>query len=301
MKEIKKTFIALLIVLPFISLSQSKIGVIKDKDGFTNIRIERNNKSQIIGKVFDKEFFTYFENQESSWWLIETVKGQFGYIHKSRVLFFQDGYVQNGKLTNKKIRVTEKNENLQQVIIKIIQLRPSENFYDLSCRVLIRTIKENKRIDEINYGNINPVGSSFGIAFSKNQKKENLFIASKFGDYDGKIIIINKNGEIQSFQGGQYFVTNNGEYLVSNWSSDLSGLTIYDLTKKEICLNKELDFHLGNWYYSDNTYFSPLWNGERELEQTYQIDFDKFQLKKSNLKTNKGNEIKMENQDCYCK
>ena len=263
MTELKKIFIILLIVLPFIGLPQSKIGVIKDKDGFTNIRTDRNNKSQIIGKVLDKEYFAYFENKESSWWLIETVKGQFGYIHKSRVLFIQNGYVQNGKLTNKKVIVTEKNENLQQIVIKLIQLRPAEDFYDFSCRGLIRTIKGNKLINEINYGNIDPVGGSFGLTFSKNQKKENLFIASKFGDYDGKIIIVDENGEIQSFEGGQYFVTNNGKYLVSVWSSDLSGLTIYDLTKKEVCLNKELDFYLGNWYFSNNIYFSPVWNGER--------------------------------------
>ena len=112
---------------------------------------------------------------------------------------------------------------------------------------------------------------------------------------------MNENGKIQSIEGGQYFVTKNGKYLVSDWYSDSSGLTIYDLKNKKVCLNKELDFYLGNWYFSDGIYFSPVWNGEREIEQTYQIDFDDFQLKKSNLKTKEGIEIKMENTDCECK
>lgn len=300
MKELKKIFIIPLIILPFVVLSQSKIGVIKDKDGYTNIRTDRNNRSEIIGKVIDKEYFTYFENKESNWWLIETVKGQFGYVHESRILFVQNGYVQNGKLTNKKVMVTEKIENLQQVVIKIIQLRPSEDSYEFSCRGLIRTIKGNKIINEINYGNIEPVGSSFGLVYSKKQNNKNLFIASKFGDYSGEIIIIDESGKIQNFQGGQYFITKNEKYLVSGWSSDLSGLTIYDLKKKQIRFNNELDFYLGDWYLSDNIYFSPLWNGERELEQTYQIDFDNFQLKKSKLKTNDVGKIKMKNEDCYC-
>ena len=61
MTELKKIFIIPLIILPFVVLSQSKIGVIKDKDGYTNVRTDRNNRSEIIGKVLDKEYFTYFE------------------------------------------------------------------------------------------------------------------------------------------------------------------------------------------------------------------------------------------------
>ena len=146
--------------------SQSKIGVIKDKDGFTNIRSEKNNGSEIIGKILDKEHFTFFENDSSNWWVIETKNGQIGYLHKSRILFVKNGYVQNGKLTNKNVLLTAKNEHLKDVTIKIFQLRPIGNFYDFSCRGLIRTIKTNRLIDEINYGNIGAVGGNFGITFA---------------------------------------------------------------------------------------------------------------------------------------
>lgn len=118
----------------------------------------------------------------------------------------KNGYLQNGQLTNKNVNLVAKDEHLKEVTIKFIQLRPTDDVYDFSCRGLIRTIKANCLIDEINYGNIDPVGSNFGIAFSSNQKKQNLFIASKFGDYDGEIIIIDEDGKIQKFNGGQYFV-----------------------------------------------------------------------------------------------
>jgi len=298
----QKNIIFLLILFQTLAgYSQSKIGVIKDKDGFTNIRTEKNNESEIIGKIFDKEHFTFFENDNSNWWIIETKKGQIGYLHKSRILFVKKGYIQNGKLTNKNVLLTAKDEHIKEVTIKFFQLRPTGDFYDFSCKGLIRTIKTNKLIDEINYGIIDAVGSNFGITFSKNQNNENLFIASKFGDYDGEIIIVDENGKIQSFKGGQYFVTKNGKYLVSEWYSDLSGLTIYDLKNKKICLNKEFDFYLGKWYFSDGIYFSPVWNGGREIEQTYQIDFDNMQLNKSNLKTNEGIKIEIENKDCECR
>lgn len=96
-------------------------------------------------------------------------------------------------------------------------------------------------------------------------------------------------------------MTDNGKYLISTWDSDLSGLTIYDLDKKLVCMNMELDFYLGNWYYANGIYFSPVWNGNKEIDQTYQIDFEDFQLKTSTLKINKGRKIEMANQKCYCK
>lgn len=300
MTKQKHILIIFLLFLTFKGYSQSKIGVIKDKDGFTNIRSDKSNKSEVIGKIIDKEYFTYFEIDNSNWWVIETNNGQIGYLHKSRVSFVKNGYLKNDKLTNKNVNLTAKEEQLKEVTIKFFQLRPTEDFYDFSCRGLVRTIKANCIIDEINYKNIEPVGSNYGITFSSKQEKENIFIASKFGGYDGEIIIINENGIIQKFHGGQYFVTKNGKYLISPWYSDLSGLTIYDLEKKEVCLSEALDFNLGSWYFSDKIYFSPLWNGEKETEQTYQLDFDNFKLKKSNLKTKEGIEIQMKNKYCDC-
>ncbi|UOY07777.1 SH3 domain-containing protein [Muricauda sp. SCSIO 64092] len=301
MTKQKHIFILLILFLTFKGYCQSKIGIIKDKDGFTNIRSDKSNKSEVIGKIFDKEHFTFFENDDSNWWIIETENGQIGYLHKSRVSFVKNGYVQNGKLTNKNVSLSAKDEHFKEVIIKFIQLKPTEEFYDFSCRGLIRTIKANKLIDEINYGNIDPVGSDFGLTFSKNQNRESLFIASKFGDYYGEILIIDENGKIQNFQGGQYFVTENGKYLVSDWSSDLSGLTIYDLEKKQLRFNNELDFYLGHWYFENGVYFSPIWNGEKEIDETYEIDFNRFSLKKSTMKIETGNKIEMTNQNCECK
>ncbi|TRZ43130.1 SH3 domain-containing protein [Robertkochia solimangrovi] len=293
--------IFLVLFLNLTGYSQSKIGVIRDEDGYTNIRSDKSNKSEIIGKIFDKEYFTFFENDDSNWWLIETKKGQIGYLHKSRVSFIQNGYVQNGKLTNKTVSLTVKEEHIKELNIKIVQLSPSENNYDFYCKGLIRTIKGNKLIDEINYGNIDPVGSSFGLTYSLNQNKNHPFIVSKFGDYSGEIIIIQENGKIQRFAGGQYFLTENGKYLVSDWSSDISGLTIYDLEKKEVRLNKELNFYLGKWCISNGVYFAPILDGGKKSDQTYEIDFNDFQLKKSKLKTKEASEIEMINKDCYCK
>jgi hypothetical protein len=297
----KKTLVLLILISNFFGYSQSKIGLINDTDGYVNIRANKTNESEIIGRIIDNEYFTYFEETNSNWWLIESGNGLIGYLHKSRVSFVKKGYFEDGKISNKNIILSVKGSTLNEVYIQVIQLRPEKDFYKFSCKGILRTIKSGKIKDEINYGNIEPVGSSFGITFSKKQKLSDLFIVSKFGDYGGEIIIIDLNGKITSLNGGQYFVTDNERFLVSTWDSDLSGLTIYDLNKKQVCLNKELNNYLGDWYYANGIYFAPLWNGEKESEQTFQLDFESFQLTKSKLKINEGSKIEHTNQNCECK
>lgn len=62
-----------------------KIGVIRDKDGYTNIRKEENSSSEILGKIFENEYFFYKKTKTKNWCEIKTLKGKIGYIHSSRV------------------------------------------------------------------------------------------------------------------------------------------------------------------------------------------------------------------------
>ncbi len=297
----KQTLLLLCVLVTFIAQSQSKIGIINDKDGYVNVRLDKTSKSQILGKIYKDEYFTYFENTNSNWWLIEHKNGEVGYVHKSRITNIQNGYFSNGKLLDKNVMISVRDYFLDLITIKIIQIKPIDGYYEFYCNSIIRTIKENRLIDEIEYRDIQPVGGDYGINFSNKQIEKSLFIASKFGDYQGELITIGTNGKIKTFQGGKYFITDDKKHLISNWDSDLSGLTIFDLEKKQVCFNKELDFYLGNWYSTNGIYYAPVWNGERELDQTYQIDFDNFQLKRSSIKISEGKKIEMTNQACECK
>lgn len=293
------TFIFFLLIC-LLGFSQSKIGVINDKDGFVNIRVNKSSKSQILGKIHEKEKFTFFEDTTSNWWIIESKNELIGYIHKSRISFVKNGYLQGGEILDKIIEISFDEYILNGVSVNIYQLKPKDNSYDFSCRGLIRTIHANKLIDELKYRDIEPVGSSYGITFSKKQNLPDLFIASKFGDYQGEIIIVGENGKIINFEGGQYFITHNEDYLISEWSSDLSGLSVYDLKNKRIIFKQQLDIYLSSWYYDNGIYYTSEWNGEKETEKTFQIDFGGFELKKSTLKINERRKIEMINPDCSC-
>ena len=76
-----------------------QVAIIKDKDGFTNVRSEPNGKSEIIYKIFDNEVFwyDYEDNVDKNEWIpIFIPKNDYsfcctdpdwlnGFIHKSRL------------------------------------------------------------------------------------------------------------------------------------------------------------------------------------------------------------------------
>lgn len=59
--------------------------VINDKDGYTNVRVQPNAKSDVIEKLFDKEPFYTFE-QKGNWWQVCTPTGQIGYMYHDRIV-----------------------------------------------------------------------------------------------------------------------------------------------------------------------------------------------------------------------
>lgn len=68
----------------YMDKSQSKRGVINDKDGYVNIRKEPDTQSEIVGKIRDKEIFNYWPTY-TNWYIIETKDGIRGYVYKDRI------------------------------------------------------------------------------------------------------------------------------------------------------------------------------------------------------------------------
>ncbi|MDR2274786.1 MAG: SH3 domain-containing protein [Sphingobacterium sp.] len=60
-------------------------GTIKDPDGYTNLRTERNAHSTIIQRIKTGNRVEILDDSDD-WWLVQTKEAQKGYIHKSRVI-----------------------------------------------------------------------------------------------------------------------------------------------------------------------------------------------------------------------
>lgn len=62
----------------------NRTAVVNDPDGYTNVRSQKDAKSQIVTKVVEGEQFDTYQ-QEGRWWEVRTQQGKTGYMHVSRV------------------------------------------------------------------------------------------------------------------------------------------------------------------------------------------------------------------------
>ncbi len=69
----------------YIAVNRCKKGLIKDADGFTNIRKERSVNSDIIGRILDKEDFWYWTLPSGNWHIVQTGTGIRGFVYKERI------------------------------------------------------------------------------------------------------------------------------------------------------------------------------------------------------------------------
>jgi hypothetical protein len=140
------------------------------------------------------------------------------------------------------------------------------------------------------------VGGCSGLFFPDSQPNKDLVIISKFGDYDGRIYIVNSKGEFKDYSGGTFYVSNDKKYLFTNYDSDLSGVSIIDLAKNELIYTGELKQHLADWYFQDGQYYAVVSedvkvNGETGL---LVFDFDTKSFRGKRTKENIDPKFKLE-------
>ena len=137
------------------------------------------------------------------------------------------------------------------------------------CRIWLSVKKGDTVIDNLFINDCEAVGGCSGIYVSDEQTRNDYFILSKFGDYDGRILIIDTSGKIKSCIGGSYYLSADNTYLFSPYNSDLSGLTVYDLSKNQVLFSADtIRPYLADFYYLNNTYFAVVSNDVKQLNQT---------------------------------
>lgn len=107
-KQIKLTFTLFLLLTFTCSQAQNiaAFAIIKDKDGFVNVRENNNAKSKIVGKIYENQVFEDLDavqNEKNEWVYItygiskqkagsanKTEDQAYGYIHKSRIEYLSN-------------------------------------------------------------------------------------------------------------------------------------------------------------------------------------------------------------------
>ncbi len=118
-KILPAVFIFILSFISFQSLT-AQLAIIKDPDGFCNIRKDANNQSAIEDTIANGRLvFAFEEGSKGNWLLVDYNKGKEtlpGYIHKSRVVFLKDMTAFNEIVVNDTLLKLQLNE--MQITIK---------------------------------------------------------------------------------------------------------------------------------------------------------------------------------------
>src|SRR5687767_15225410 len=92
-KSLPSIFIFIVSFISFQSLT-AQLAIIKDPDGFCNIRKDASNQSAIEDTIANGRLvFAFEESSKGNWLLVDYHKGKehlSGFIHKSRVVFLKD-------------------------------------------------------------------------------------------------------------------------------------------------------------------------------------------------------------------
>lgn len=165
----------------------------------------------------------------------------------------------NKDIINKNIELktdTIKFGKLRVVTTLIHSKNPSES--NFSCKAWLSIYKDKKIISQKTY-NIEPLGGCSGLYAAPTNISQKFLIVSKFGDYHGETILINREGKIINLHGGSFSISKDQKYLFSIVDSDISEIMIFDLIHEKIIANKEVigekrfdSFHFlnGNYYVS---------------------------------------------------
>ena len=145
-------------------------------------------------------------------------------------------------------------------LIEFIQVTNKSVDSEPLCRSWFRLKQFGKVANQVYFDNIKPNITCAGIYIPEIQPRKDFFLASKFGDNDGKLIVINRLGEIKLLKGGQFYLTNDKRLIFSNHASEENGLTVFDLNTEKVLFEGKVAKPLANWYYQDNRFFATVNN-----------------------------------------
>lgn len=174
-------------------------------------------------------------------------------------------------------------KSLGEVKIQIIHVMSKGLTSDIECKAWLTVKKGNKVTGQMFFDDISPDFGPAGIFFPVKQPREDLVVAMKFGDYDGKIIVVDRDGNVNTMPGGDFYLSEDNQYLFSNYSSDQPGLTIIDLDKNNAVLadSAVMDNKLGQWYYQDDKFFAIAQT--KDETDTTQLTIGTWDMKKKKI------------------
>ncbi|HEY1204089.1 MAG: hypothetical protein ABSH46_21285 [Bryobacteraceae bacterium] len=157
-------------------------------------------------------------------------------------------------------RVTEGRFLLGDVTVRIVQARKTT--YDTSppsaCRAWFEVRKQGRLLKRLYYDDIEALGGWYGIFVPKKQPLPDYFVAVKQGDYDGRLLLVARDGSLADLPGGAFFVTPDKRFIVGEHSMDTDVLAVADVARRRIVIDGERSREIpqvAEWYQDASGYF----------------------------------------------
>jgi len=202
------------------------------------------------------------------------------------IAFVISNYGQIESNSNGNYSVSKIEKKLDNINLEIFQykLNNQENPSFPSCKAKIYILKNNIKIDSINFSEIEPVGGNYGLRIYSSII-ENHLLVTKYGDYEGLTIIINKNGEKFITDGGFAYLDRSRKLLFSISASDSFGISVFDLKlDSEILYKYDLEDEPIEFYKKNERYFFKAANYNSEKDSFYEINLkNKTIVKNENI------------------
>ena len=130
------------------------------------------------------------------------------------------------------------------------------------CRAWVEISRDHKLVHRIYYDDFEPVGYKYGVFLPSKQPSRDYFVLVKEGDYDGRLLLLDREGKLTNILGGSFFVAS-GTFLVSVYSSDEAGLAVFDLQAHKLILQTTDIPYVQEWYKDGQGYFftESEWSG----------------------------------------
>jgi hypothetical protein len=173
-----------------------------------------------------------------------------------------------------------------QAVIHLVQVRKRK--FDARvpffCRAWVSVSVGHRVTFQRYFADIFTEDASFGLFFPRRQPPEPFRAIVKLGDFDGRLFLVGRDGNVVDLDGGYYFLAANNRYLFSKHSSDHWGLVVLDLqTRREVTRLDNRDPELLNWYSFEGDLIASLRDGDdvppREKPESFlRYDFAEHQF-----------------------
>jgi hypothetical protein len=138
--------------------------------------------------------------------------------------------------------------------IRLIQVKNISSIKPYSpflCRAWLTIERKNKVLHTIYLDDIDAVGSYYGLFIPNRQPSAEFFAIVKFGDYDGRLYLVDLQGNLTEYPGGAYIVSRFEEFLLVEYYSDSQSIEVIDLKNGESLIHGPDTLPPpGQWYFN---------------------------------------------------